>query len=125
MQARILIDPIPCPRPRITVRGRIGHAYYPASYKTWKEAAQTLIEAAFSVRGLAGPLILTTHFIVPRPKTTKLSHPAPDIDNYVKALMDAMTLAEVWVDDKQVVNLCATKAWGAEGSITITIQEAA
>lgn len=124
MRAVITIDPIPCPRPRIAVRGKIAHAYYPASYKDWKEAAKALIEDACIERALVGPLCLTAAFVVPRPKTTKLSAPKPDLDNYVKALMDALTAAGVWVDDYQVESLTATKAWGPTGYIDFRIEEA-
>lgn len=123
MDATIGIDPIPCPRPRIAVRGKFANAYYPAAYKDWKEKARELIEAATDERGLAGPISLDLDIVVKKPKTTKLAVPKPDIDNYVKAVMDAITSAGVWVDDSQVVALTAVKSWGEHGSIAIDLQE--
>jgi Holliday junction resolvase RusA-like endonuclease len=117
------IDPIPCPRPRIMTRGKFAHAYYPKSYKDWKEAAATKIG---KLQGdlhtpIAGPLRVSIHCYVTRPKTSKLTHPKPDVDNYAKAVMDALTSAEVWGDDCQVVSLIVTKKWAATGSIHISI----
>ena len=37
----------------------------------------------------------------------------PDVDNYMKALLDALNQAGVWYDDAQVVDLRARKWWGA------------
>jgi Holliday junction resolvase RusA-like endonuclease len=62
---------------------------------------------------LAGPVAVWMRFAVPKPKTTKLSHPSPDIDNYEKALFDALTKAgNVWNDDKQIVKVLeSAKVW--------------
>lgn len=125
METMIGIDPIPCPRPRIAVRGKFANAYYPASYKDWKDRARELIARSTKERGIARPLVVELHFVVRKPRSTKLAFPKPDIDNYVKAAMDAITAAGVWVDDSQVVSLTATKRWGSEGGIYINIQGAA
>lgn len=121
----IVINPIPCPRPRIALRGRFPVAYYPKAYAEWKTEAAALITEARTEPPATGPLILTARFAVKRPKSTKLTAPKADIDNYLKALMDAMTAAEVWEDDAQVVVVNASKEWAApdsEGYITFHIE---
>lgn len=126
MHITIPLDPIPCPRPRIRVIGKFASAYYPAAYKTWKERArELLVERNTRKVPLTGPLMLDVRFYVTRPKTTKLDHPKPDVDNYLKSLMDACTAAGVWEDDAQVVYIVARKEWaapGEQGLIAFTIQ---
>ena len=122
------LNPIPCPRPRITVRGRIGHAYYPAAYKTWKAEAAKLIEQAMDQNVINTyydvPLQVLLVCVVQRPKASKLIGPKPDVDNYAKAIMDAMTEAGAWGDDSQVIDLRVVKRWtddGETGNFTVTI----
>lgn len=62
---------------------------------------------------LAGPVILTLSFVLPRPKSTpKRRTPAaikrPDVDKLTRAILDAIT-GTLIVDDAQVTDLHATK----------------
>lgn len=108
---------MPAPRPRFVVRGKFASAYLPKEYMTWKEAF------AESVRGvnrlptedlLDRPVVVDMTVLVTPPKTTKLTHPAPDVDNYAKGVLDALTQSERWwADDKQVVDLRVQKRWCA------------
>ena len=51
-------------------------------------------------------------FRIFRPKTVKRKHPSvrPDLDNYIKAVLDGMN-GIVWKDDAQVVELTAVKTY--------------
>lgn len=118
----IAIDPLPCPRPKITTRGKFAHAYYPKGYKAWREEAAELLRPLVPTAPLEGPLVVTVEFTCPRPKTTKLSAPKPDIDNYVKSFMDTLTDVGWWNDDSQVVSLEASKQWGPAGTIKFTVR---
>lgn len=102
-------------------RGKFAHAYYPASYKAWKNDAAELLTPLAPSAPLKGPLVVRVEFTSPRPKTTKLSAPKPDVDNYAKSFMDAMTSVGWWEDDSQVVALQAVKRWGPEGRIDFEI----
>lgn len=118
------IEPLPCPRPRIAVRGKFASAYYPKAYKDWKEDAEAKLSEVAAELRREGPLCLFIVFRVTKPRTSKLTHPSPDIDNYLKSFMDAATKAGLWEDDKQVVRVVAEKAWAPEGSILFRLNSA-
>lgn len=111
------IAPMPCPRPRIALRGRVPVAYYPKEYTAWKEQAadqlRELLPADY--QPLTAPVCVSIICAVERPKTTKLPAPRPDADNYAKSVMDAMTQAGIWKDDSLVVRLSVTKRWTQYG----------
>lgn len=45
----------------------------------------------------------------------------PDVDNYVKATLDALTGA-LWRDDSQIVKLVSEKRYGETGKIIISVK---
>lgn len=103
-----MIDPIPCPRPRV---GRYG-AYYPAKYSNWRKKFQ--LELGRVVGKGHKPtnkfIDVMVFLFVKRPKTTKLAYPKPDIDNYEKAVLDACN-GVLWADDSQIISLFGLKLW--------------
>lgn len=122
-------EPMPTPRPRATTRGgKFASIYQPREYMVWKE------ELAESVRGvehfpgdvLSGPLAVTVAVAVEKPRTSKLAYPSPDVDNYAKGVLDAITQSgRFWADDKQVTDLRIVKTWAEAGDppgfkVTIT-----
>lgn len=111
------IAPMPCPRPRVALRGRVPVAYYPKEYTAWKDqAADTLRDLLpADYEAIVAPAEVSIICAVERPKTTKLPAPRPDADNYAKSVMDAMTQAGVWKDDTLVVRLSITKRWTQSG----------
>jgi Holliday junction resolvase RusA-like endonuclease len=111
----ILIEPLPCPRPRITARGKFAHAYYPASYKAWRQAFASAIPLSPGFVPHADPVSVMVTFVCPRPKTTKLQTPKGDIDNYLKSLFDSLTDLGVWDDDKLVETVHASKRFALTG----------
>ena len=117
------INPVAASRPRV---GRWG-AYYSGPYKVFREVAA---EKVWNTLGtdftpLGCPLMVTIEFYVKRPKKTEKRYPRPDIDNYVKAILDTMN-GKIWEDDSQVTTLYATKHWakvGEEGYFVLAISE--
>ena len=61
-----------------------------------------------------GHLLTST---APRGHTRK-----PDLDKLCRCVSDGLT-GVVWVDDSQVVRLCAEKSYGQQEGVTVTIRE--
>ena len=113
----IPIEPMPAPRPRFVVRGRFASPYMPKEYTAWKDAVvefvrRVQVDPPPPAGLLQGPLAVHINVRATRPRTSKLTHPSPDVDNYAKGVLDAITQSERWwEDDRQVVRLVVTKAW--------------
>lgn len=115
-------EPKPAPRVRCARRGNFVSAYNPSDYTEWKQQAAAEIKTAIPAVTLAGvdltkPVTVAAEFVCTPPRTTKLDTPKPDLDNYVKALLDAGTQSGVlWGDDKQVVGFNRVrKRWATPG----------
>lgn len=105
------------------VRGRFATAYTPKPYRTWQEEAAAALALIPFEGPIEGPVEVELMFFALKPKTSKLTHPRPDIDNYEKSILDALTKdGRFWVDDSQVVSLSASKAWGERPGHDITIR---
>jgi len=132
-------EPKPQARPRVSVRAGRGFAYNADSQamKDWKQALDAALYE-ISDRGIDGPVEVTLHFFLPRPKSHyragKFSHllkdSAPgdhqsrcDIDNAIKVVLDRITRSGIWIDDCQVISLTASKCWSdcRSGGCEITI----
>jgi Holliday junction resolvase RusA-like endonuclease len=117
------VNPIAASRPRISKWG----AYYTGPYKKFKiDAAKTVVDTLGSGWVPLEENLRTEVFMyVTKPKRTKLDYPKADIDNYLKAIFDCLN-GKLWVDDKQVVVVHATKAWtdpGEEGYFVMRVEE--
>lgn len=108
---RVDCDPSPAHRPQV---GKWG-TFYAKSYQVCHHACTTQLVAQKVGLTLSGQLGVVMEFVLQKPKTTKLLHPKPDLDNLNKCPMDAATKAAVWGDDCQVVALASTKRWTAPG----------
>jgi Holliday junction resolvase RusA-like endonuclease len=88
--------------------------YDPKESKGWKaDVAKAAKDCTPFLTGV--PLALTVKFYLQKPKSVKRLHPTvkPDLDNYIKAVMDA--LKDVWGDDCQVVQITASKEYAVSG----------
>ena len=131
----IIGEPKGQPRPRAFAR-KMGAKYVARVYDAdtadeWKRAVSVACchtkygalegasHAPFSVRMQFGFTRPQSHFTKKGALTLNClaDHTKrPDIDNLVKAVMDAVTNTQLfWVDDSQVVELLASKKW-VEGS---------
>lgn len=113
------------PRARAFARGGIVRMYDPGTAEGWKGQ---IAEASKEFKGanIDMPIHMSLDFLLPRPKshyrTGKNAHQMrpdapqwftgkPDVDNYAKAVMDALTQIGVWRDDALVVSLSVTKSY--------------
>lgn len=80
----------------------------------WTDAVRWACrEARMELAGPDTPIHVSATFVVPRPKTTKRTHPTtrPDIDKWARALLDALT-GMAYADDAQVIGLNVDKCYG-------------
>jgi len=100
------------PRPRMTASGQV---FNPHGADAWKEE---IMAAFLSCRrsAITEPVHLSANFFLPKPKAMKevegMRIPyakKPDLDNLLKAVMDAMTAVCVWHDDALVFAVDASK----------------
>lgn len=99
------------PRQRHRVVGKVAMNYTPKNdpVNTYKATAQMASQAAYSGPPLEGPLYAKFVFVLPRPAslpkkfgTGRMLHDkAPDRDNLMKSLQDALN-GLLWKDDRQL-----------------------
>ena len=122
---RIIVPgtPVPKARARTVTQGGRTHSYTPERTREWEEAVQWIAAQHRPPSPLRGPLAVAMTFYLPKPKRGKREYPSvrPDIDNYCKAVMDALN-GMVWQDDGQIVQLEASKRYG-EPRAEIEIRE--
>lgn len=131
------LEPMAQSRPRFARRGRGVVAYEKKEMKTWRAECSKLIEKVFEIGGLTEcPLKIDATFYIQPPKyissKKKLREKLeaeeifcskkPDIDNYLKALLDSMT-GIVFKDDGQVVECSARKLYSLKSRIEFLIKE--
>jgi Holliday junction resolvase RusA-like endonuclease len=104
--------------------------FYAEKYTEWLRTAPGLLQTLAAPDLKDGPLLGPCECYVlveaQRPKKTVLSSPQADVDNFAKAVLDAVTHAGIWRDDRQVEMLMIRKAWAAEGRagrVRISISE--
>lgn len=116
----VYVAPVPASRPRVTRWG----TYYGKTYRAYREASDAAIPKSINAP-LEGNLKATIEFVCHRPKTTKRICPMGDIDNHMKAILDAVVgqkatkklpcrLKGYIEDDMQIVDVIATKRWAIQ-----------
>lgn len=112
---RIELAPVPASRLRVPFRGK---PYYPMTYVAWRESASAYLPTpAAALRGLCSARV---EVACRRLQKLTSATPSGDVDNYAKAALDAITAADIWVDDKQVVELAVKKRYSDKGEASHT-----
>lgn len=130
LQTVIYIEPTPKGRPKATSFG--GHARLYTPTKTRKAEQNILALIRSELKGLfqsfdkGMPLYLEATFCLAKPASCpkKVQHPVkrPDLDNYVKTLLDALN-GYIFPDDSQIVSMKLRKAFGTPPRIELLIRE--
>lgn len=122
--------PVPKARARAAIHnGRITHHSDPVT-KAYEQAVAWAAKAA-GVKPISGPVALQTVFWLPLPGSwskkrasealqSEKATSRPDLDNYIKSIMDALN-GVAWTDDAQVVRLLATKHYSVRPCAEIVI----
>ena len=128
--------PKPQARPKVFHRtlksGRpFIHTYSPKSDWYHLVYVKALEEKEKLKTRLSGALKLTLKFCLPIPKSISKKKREQlfyvskrgDIDNYCKAIMDAINQVGIWEDDGQVALLVATKIYSEQPRCDISIEQ--
>jgi Holliday junction resolvase RusA-like endonuclease len=138
--------PIAQPRVRACIRGKHAGVYDPGTANEWKNKVMSAgttaayrPELGTKFEIIIGPVGLTLHFYLPRPKhhfrsNCELKQTAPwwhtskpDLDNLEKAVKDAITqIGVIWADDSQVCMSQKTKIYATNESpvgVRVTIEK--
>lgn len=108
------VNPVPGSRPRVSRWG----TYYPKRHKNYVKASSDQIPAYAEGAepfppGM--PLSVDLTFVIEKPRTSKLTIPVGDLDNYAKIILDVITAQGYWGDDKQIVELHTYKRFASKG----------
>lgn len=104
--------------------GRIVLVEASTRVKPWR-AAVTLMAQEAATGTLTGPVAVTLHFALTRPKSSKRHQPTtkPDLDKLVRAVLDGITDSGIWKDDSQVCQLTAAKTYGPTPGVQVRIED--
>lgn len=94
-----------------------GWAYTPKKTVDFENSVKFLAQAQWNRPQWGGPISMSITFVLPRPKARRKDlwvSVRPDLDNYIKAIMDALGKAQIYQDDGQICELYATKRYETE-----------
>ena len=107
------ISPVAASRPRVSRHG----AYFAGPYKNFRTECAEVISMVLgnSFEPYDEPLKVDVEIFVKQPKKTKLLAPKADIDNYLKAIFDALN-GKLWRDDTLIHEVYSIKSWAEKGN---------
>lgn len=120
---KIFIDVVPKPKAR--PRFGNGHAYSSPEMRNYERSVYTEFLAKRGLyKRLENSIKVNLVFYIVRPKGIKRPYPSvrPDLDNYVKAVLDALNEL-AWRDDGQIVELVTRKEYREKPGIDLIIEE--
>ncbi|MCF8012478.1 MAG: RusA family crossover junction endodeoxyribonuclease [Clostridiales bacterium] len=108
----MIVNTVPIPQPRHRISG--NRRYIPKNHPIHEY--KQMLKFAWAISGEEkrdGAIHADIVFYLLKPKSTKRTQPTvrPDIDNYVKAVLDVLN-GLAYDDDSQIVSLHAQKRYG-------------
>ena len=129
---RIVVDGKPVPWARHQ-GGRTTRPFTPAKVRTYQDVLRVLAQQEMRDQApVVGPLAMTVRVALPLPKAFSkrkvvsalageiLPVTRPDLDNYIKVVLDALN-GIVWRDDAQVVRVEARKVYALKPGMEIEV----
>ena len=132
------IAPVPQGRPRFARRGKFVQTYDPPKSKKFKTELRQLAEIEYAEKPYHAeqhkPIIIELNLYIPMLKSfSKIKHlkatdgtlrptTKPDIDNYIKGILDSLN-GLFWHDDGQIVEIHAGKYYSDKPRIEMEIKE--
>ena len=129
---KLLVEPVAQMRTRFTRRPYV-HAYDPVKVKRYKETLAWYARDQWTAEPATGPIKLQLHFFRPVQKSlSKTEHARrlsgahrpivkPDLDNYIKSTLDALT-GVLWADDNAIIKLEAEKYYSDQPRVEIVME---
>ena len=134
MTLKFKVAGIPKAQPRVKAFRRGNHAgvYDPGTADGWKLLVREEARKAWNGEQFEGAVKIEVQFWMPRPKVhfnksgLKAGTPAfhtskPDLDNLLKAVLDALTNLGVWRDDSQIASVRCYKCFGTNPGASVCI----
>lgn len=105
--------PKPLPRARVISKGGKVWAYTPKNYlEEWHNKVLESVKQQHKDCKTEEAVKVSVEFRFPLPKVQRRQcTKRPDLDNLVKGVLDALSKANVWKDDAQVVEIEARKTY--------------
>lgn len=126
-------EPVAKARPRISANSGHVRAYTPRKTEAWEAGAALQIRAASRGITLTGALSASITIVRKRPKRLGASNQGrllaqtrPDLDNYIKCVLDAAQRSGIFADDGAIVTVCASKWYAAQDEnphVEMTLEE--
>lgn len=126
---KFLGEPKPKGRPKFFRRGKFAAAYTPRETREAEQDIKNQLILKLKELDFTKPLETALYIKIVvtklKPKSARkraLPTKRPDLDNYVKLVLDAMN-GLVFVDDAQIVSLEAQKEYGEQPGTLVIIEE--
>ena len=134
MTLKFKVTGIPKAQPRVKAFRRGNHAgvYDPGTADGWKLLVRDEARKAWNGEQFEGAVKIEVQFWMPRPKShfnknglkagAQACHTSrPDLDNLLKAVLDALTNLGVWRDDSQIAGVHCFKWFSTNPGASVYI----